>query len=205
MADAAPGLDLLLTSYFGGLRDNLALAAGLPVAGLHLDLVRGPEDLDGVLAAVPKDRWLSLGVVDGRNVWRTDLRAALAPLRRAANAGFAQRLIVAPSCSLLHVPHSLCMETSLDPALRRRLAFANEKLAEVAVLARALDEGEGAVAAALSESDRVLLEARADARLHDPAMAARLAAATPRMERRTSPYARARSPRPRGFACRRCR
>ena len=187
LADSAPGLNLLLATYFEGLRDNWPLAASLPVAGMHLDLVRAPDQLDAALETVPKDRWLSLGVVDGRNVWRTDLRAALAQLRAAA-AGFGGRLMVAPSCSLLHVPHSLAMETSLDPALKRRLAFAKEKLKEIATLARAMDEGESAVAAAFEESDRALAEARADARLHDPAVAARFAAVTPEMERRHSPY-----------------
>jgi 5-methyltetrahydropteroyltriglutamate--homocysteine methyltransferase len=189
LAEAAPGLNLLLTTYFEGLRDNLALAATLPVAGLHVDLVRAPGQLDAVLAALPKDRWLSLGVVDGRNVWRTDLRAALAQLRAAEAAGFGRRLIVAPSCSLLHLPHSLAMESALDPALKRRLAFANEKLKEVATLARAMDEGERAVAPAFEESDRALTEAAQDARLHDEGVAARLAAVTPEMERRRSPYA----------------
>ena len=188
LAGAAPGLDLLLATYFEGLRDNLALAASLPVTGLHVDLVRAPGQLPAVLEALPRDRWLSLGLVDGRNVWRTDLRAALAQLRAAEAAGFGKRLMVAPSCSLLHVPHSLAAETALDPALRRRLAFANEKLKEVAILARAVDEGEKAVAAAFEESDRALAEARSDARLHDAGVAARLAAVTPGMERRASPY-----------------
>jgi 5-methyltetrahydropteroyltriglutamate--homocysteine methyltransferase len=190
LADAAPGLNLLLTTYFEGLRDNLSLAASLPVAGLHVDLVRAPGQLDDVLAALPKDRWLSLGVVDGRNIWRTNLRTALAQLRSAEAAGFGKRLMVAPSCSLLHVPHSLALETALDPALKRRLAFANEKLKEVATLARAVDEGERAVAAAFEESDRALSEARADVRLHDAGVAARLAAVAPAMERRASPYPR---------------
>jgi 5-methyltetrahydropteroyltriglutamate--homocysteine methyltransferase len=105
-------------------------------------------------------------------------------LRRAADAGFGRRLMVAPSCSLLHVPHSLALESAIDPALKRRLAFAQEKLVEVAVLARALDEGEATVAAAFHDSDRAL----ADARQADPAVAARLAAATEAMERRASPY-----------------
>ena len=188
LADAAPGLNIMLTTYFGGLRENLPLAAGLPVAGLHLDLVRAPEQLDDALAAWPRDRWLSLGVVDGRNIWRTGLRGALAALRRAANAGFGPRLMVAPSCSLLHVPHSLKPETGLEPALKRRMAFAQEKLAEVAALARGLDQGEAAIAEALSASDLALAEAAGDARLRDPAVAARLAGADAAMERRASPY-----------------
>ncbi len=188
LAEAAPGLNLLLATYFGGLEDNLPLAAELPVAGLHLDLVRAPEQLAPALEVLPRERWLSLGLVDGRNVWRTDLRAALSLARQATAAGFARRLMVAPSCSLLHVPHALSQETALDPALKRRLAFAEEKLAEIALLAKGVDEGDAAIAAALKESDAVLEAARQDARLHDPAVAARLAAVTPEMERRASPY-----------------
>jgi len=188
LAEAAPGLRLLLATYFGGLRENLPLAASLPVGGLHLDLVSAPEQLEPALAALPADRWLSLGVVNGRNVWRTDLRATLTLLRPAV-AQRGGRLMVAPSCSLLHVPQSLRGETRLEPALMRRLAFADEKLVEVALLARALDEGEAAISPALKESDAALAEVRADARAHDAAVAARLAAVTPAMERRASPYA----------------
>ena len=189
LAEAAPGLNLMLATYFGALGNNLPLAAGLPIGGLHLDLVRAPTQLEDALATLPRTCWLSLGLVDGRNVWRSDLRGALGLARRAAQAGFEKHLMVAPSCSLLHVPHTLKLERALDPALARRLAFANEKLAEVALLARALDEGEVAVAAALQESDAVQAEARADARLRDPAVAAMLAAVTPEMEQRTHPYA----------------
>ncbi|WP_431282354.1 5-methyltetrahydropteroyltriglutamate--homocysteine S-methyltransferase [Humitalea sp. 24SJ18S-53] len=189
LAGAAPGLNLLLTTYFEGLRDNLPLAASLPVAGLHIDLVRAPGQLQAVLDAVPANLWLSLGVVDGRNIWRTDLRRALGLLTTAAAGGRAKRLMVASSCSLLHVPHSLKLETGLDLALACRLAFANEKLAEIAVLARGLDEGEAAISAALKESDSIVAAARADVRLHDEATAKRLAAVTPAMEQRTTPYA----------------
>ncbi len=189
LAEAAPGLNLLLTTYFEGLHDNLPLAASLPVAGLHLDLVRASDQLASALDALPKDRWLSLGLVDGRNVWRTDLRRALGQAQQAAAAGFAKRLMIAPSCSLLHVPHSLRMEAALDPELARRLAFADEKLSEVALLACGLDEGERSIASQLAESDAVIAAARTDARLHDLAVAAQLAALTPAMEHRFSPHA----------------
>jgi len=189
LAEAAPGLRLLLATYFEGLGQALALACSLPVAGLHVDLVRAPGQLESVLSAWPKERWLSLGLVDGRNVWRTNLRAALAAAQRAQDAGFADRLMVAPSCSLLHMPHTVALEDGLDPALKRRLAFAVEKLDEVAALARGLDEGEASIAATLAESDAVIAEAAADPRLHDPSVAARLAAITPDAERRASPYA----------------
>lgn len=188
LADAAPGLRLLLATYFGGLRDNLPIAASLPVAGLHLDLTRGREGLEPTLDALPADRFLSLGAVDGRNVWRNDLRTTLATLRGVAERRGTRQLMVAPSCSLLHVPHSLAREDALDPALKRRLAFAEEKLAEVSALARALDEGDAAIASALADSDRAIAEWRADPRLHDATVAAALAAVTPHMAQRISAY-----------------
>ena len=185
---AGPTPELLLTSYFGRLGENLATACALPVAGLHLDLVRGADELDAVLAAAPPALWLSLGVVDGRNVWRTDLRAALAPIARAVAARTGRRLIVAPSCSLLHVPVDLEQETALDPELKPWLAFATQKLREIALLARAADEGAGVIEADLARTDRALQQRRESPRVHAPAVAARLAAAGSAQERRASPF-----------------
>jgi 5-methyltetrahydropteroyltriglutamate--homocysteine methyltransferase len=179
---------MLLTSYFGPLGANLATALALPVDGLHLDLVRGGAELETVLAGAREDLWLSLGVVDGRNIWRTDLRNALATLRRVAEARGARRLLVAPSCSLLHVPIELESEDGLDPALKDWLAFAGDKLREVATLARALDEGDGAVAAALTASAKAVAARRNHAGVHRAEVAARLAAATPDLEQRRSPF-----------------
>jgi 5-methyltetrahydropteroyltriglutamate--homocysteine methyltransferase len=176
LREAAPGLELLVASYFGPLADNLATALALPVSGLHLDLVRGAEDLDAVLEAARDDLWLSLGIVDGRNVWRTDLRAALATLQRVAERRGTRRLMVAPSCSLLHVPIDLEAEDALDPEVKSWLAFATQKLAEIATLTRALDAGEEVVAAALKASDDAVAARRSSARVHDQAVAARLAA-----------------------------
>ena len=137
------------------LGDNLGTAIRLPVAGLHLDLVRGASDLDGALETVRPEQWLSLGLVDGRNVWRTDLRAALATAQRVAVArGGTRRLMVAPSCSLLHVPVDLAQEAELDPEIKGWLAFATQKLGEVAALARGLDKGEAAIRAAAGSERR---------------------------------------------------
>jgi 5-methyltetrahydropteroyltriglutamate--homocysteine methyltransferase len=185
---AGPSPQLLLTSYFGPLLDNLATAAALPVAGLHLDLVRGADELDAVLDSLPANKWLSLGVVDGRNIWRTDLRAALGTLRRAADRRGTRQLMVAPSCSLLHVPVDLAQEAKLDQELKGWLAFAAQKLQEVAALARGLDEGDAAIDAQLRASDQANSSRMASGRVHRAEVAARLAAATPDMERRQSAY-----------------
>jgi 5-methyltetrahydropteroyltriglutamate--homocysteine methyltransferase len=185
---ANPSPPILLTSYFGPLGDNLGTAAGLPVAGLHVDLVRGRDELDAVLDALPADRWLSLGVVDGRNVWRTDLRAVLGTLQHAAASRGTRKLMVAPSCSLLHVPVDLSQEAKLDSEVKGWLAFAAQKTQEVAVLARGLDEGEAAIAAQMRASDAAVQSRQASARVHREAVAVRLAGVTPDMERRTSAY-----------------
>jgi 5-methyltetrahydropteroyltriglutamate--homocysteine methyltransferase len=188
-----PAPEVLLTSYFGPLGDNLATAAGLPVAGLHVDLVRGAAELDAVLDAVPAERWLSLGVVDGRNVWRTDLRAALGTLRRVASVRGTRRLMVAPSCSLLHVPVDLAQESGLDPDVKGWLAFATQKLEEVAALARGLDEGDAAIAAALAASDAAARARQASPRVHRAEVADRLAEVTEAMQQRSSRYAQRRA------------
>ena len=185
---ATPKPEVLLSSYFGALGDNLATAARLPVAGLHIDLTRGAEALDAVLEAVPAERWLSLGVVDGRNVWRTDLRAALGTLQHVAAVRSTRRLMVAPSCSLLHVPVDLAQESRLDRDVKGWLAFATQKLEEVAVLARGLDEGESAIAAPLAASDAVVQSRQASPRVHRPEVSNRLAAVTAAMQQRASAY-----------------
>lgn len=183
-----PAPKILLANYFGKLGDNLATAAALPVTGLHIDLARGGAELDDVLAAVPAERWLSLGVIDGRNVWRADLRAALGTLRKVAAARGHRHLMVGPSCSLLHVPIDLRQETALDREMRGWLAFAEQKLDEIAALARGLDEGEGAIAAQLAASDEAVRSRRSSGAVHREDVRQRLAGVTPAMERRDSAY-----------------
>ncbi|MDO8900495.1 MAG: 5-methyltetrahydropteroyltriglutamate--homocysteine S-methyltransferase, partial [Phenylobacterium sp.] len=187
LTQAAPGLKLMLTPYFAALDDNLDLALSLPVAGLHLDLVRGPGDLDRALAEARPDLVLSLGVVDGRNIWRADLSALLDRLEPVAATG--RPLVLAPSCSLLHAPIDLAVETKLDPEVAGWLAFAVQKLEELAILARALNEGRAAVAEALAASDAAQAARQASPKVRDLAVQARMATVTPEMTRRAAPVA----------------
>ncbi|MFG0807290.1 5-methyltetrahydropteroyltriglutamate--homocysteine S-methyltransferase [Pseudomonas fluvialis] len=183
-----PGRKLIAT-YFAGLEDNLGLAAGLPVDGLHIDLVRAPEQFPAILDRLPAYKVLSLGVVDGRNVWRSDLHAALAILQEA-HERLGERLWVAPSCSLLHCPVDLAREDRLDGELKGWLAFAVQKCREVAVLAQALGEPQAVeVQAALAESRQVQESRRASPRIHKPAVQARVAAVTAQHCQRQSPFA----------------
>ncbi|TXL81947.1 5-methyltetrahydropteroyltriglutamate--homocysteine S-methyltransferase [Vineibacter terrae] len=188
LSRAAPPLRILCTSYFGGLNGNLDTALRLPVSGLHLDLVRGAQDLDRAIAQAPADLVLSLGVIDGRNVWRADLAAILDRIAPIVDQRGIDRVIVAPSCSLLHVPVDLELETTLDPELKSWLAFAVQKMDELRIIGRALSEGRGAVREVLEASGRAAAARRASPRIHNRTAAARLAQATPDMAHRHSPY-----------------
>ncbi|HWV09887.1 MAG TPA: 5-methyltetrahydropteroyltriglutamate--homocysteine S-methyltransferase [Pseudomonas sp.] len=183
-----PGKKLIAT-YFGGLEDNLGLVANLPVDGLHIDLVRAPEQYPTILDRLPAYKVLSLGLVNGRNVWRCDLEKALDVLRHA-HERLGERLWVAPSCSLLHSPVDLGREDQLDGELKSWLAFAVQKCAEVAVLAKAVDQPQAAdVQAALADSRAVQVARSRSPRIHKPAVQARLAAVVPADSQRQSPFA----------------
>jgi len=178
---------LLLTTYFGPLLDNLPLACGLPVQGLHLDAVNARAEIDTLLAQWPADRVLSLGVINGRNIWKTDLNAVLdwlEPIQRRLG----ERLWLAPSCSLLHVPVDLDSEQKLDAEIRSWLAFARQKLDELQTLATALNAGRDAVAGALARNRAALASRRASKRVHNPAVQAALAGLDDALGRRASPY-----------------
>ena len=183
-----PGKKLIAT-YFGGLEDNLGLAASLPVDGLHIDLVRAPEQFPTILDRLPAYKVLSLGVVDGRNIWRTDLQRTLAILQQAQER-LGERLWVAPSCSLLHSPVDLEREDQLGDELKSWLAFAVQKCKEVALLTTALNAPHNAnVQAALTQSEAIQASRTQSPRIHKPAVQARLAAITAADSQRQSAFA----------------
>ena len=182
-------IKVLLATYFGPLKENAWLAANLPVAGLHLDAIRGREDAKPLLNLLPTHKVLSLGVIDGRNIWKTDLEAVLDWLEPVA-ARLGDRLWLAPSCSLLHVPVDLASEDGLDAELKSWLAFARQKLDELRVLARAINEGRDAVRDELAANRQAIESRRRSPRVHNPAVQAALAqCATEAATTRQSPYA----------------
>jgi len=183
------GPRLLLATYFGSTAEHAARIAALPVDGVHLDLVRAPAQLATWRAALGADKVLSAGIVDGRNVWRCDLRRALQTLQPLHDE-LGDRLWLASSCSLAHVPVSLAPEAKLDAGVRSWLAFAHEKLSELQALALVLNDGEAAAADALAASDAAVASRRASQRVHKPLVQKRLAALSPAMAERRSPFAR---------------
>lgn len=189
---AAPQLKLLLTSYFSRMGDNLDTALNLSVAGLHLDMVRAPEEASIVAQRARRDLVLSLGVVDGRNIWRTDLTSALNRVESIVGAVGLPRVMLAPSCSLLHVPVDLSAEDGLDPTVRSWLAFAVQKLGELKMLTRAVNEGRSAVADELKASDAATRSRQTSPLALNRTVRQRIAAIIPDSTRRRSAYAKRR-------------
>ena len=184
---ADEGPKLLLTTYFAGVGHLADRLKALPVAGLHLDLARDIAQLDVFIKDFKRNKVLSLGVIDGRNVWRCDLDHALDALE-PVHAQLGDRLWVAPSCSLLHCPFTLQPESGLDPEIRSWLAFALEKLDELAFLKRGLIEGRGAVAREIAVSKDARSSRALSRRIHNPVVAAQISALSPAAGRRKSPF-----------------
>ena len=182
LAKRAGHAQLMVATYFSGLDDNLATALALPVHGLHVDLVRAPQQLERLLSAWPKGRVLSAGVIDGRNVWRADLRKQAALVERAAQKVGTDRLWIAPSCSLLHTPLDLDLETKLDAELKSWLAFAKQKLQEVVALAK----GDRA---ATEASSRAVQSRATSKRIHNAAVQRRAGSVTEKDKARRASFA----------------
>jgi len=178
---------LLVATYFGQLQENMYLAANLPVAGLHIDAINGRGDVTPLLGMLPSHKVLSLGVINGRNIWKTDLCAVLdwlEPLRERLG----ERLWIAPSCSLLHVPVDLSSEKKLDVQVKSWLAYALQKLDELQVLAKALKGGREAAKDALDANQAAVEARRRSPRVHDPVVQAAVGRLTLDLGRRHSAY-----------------
>ena len=188
LSQVSTKLRILVATYFEGLGANLATAVNLPVAALHLDLVRAPEQLDDILRIIPSNLQVSLGLIDGRNVWKADLGRALHLVERAAGAIGSDRILIAPSCSLLHTPADLDFEKHIDDEVRDWLAFAKQKLEELVVLERAVLGGRNAVRETLDRNRIVMEKKRASSRIHDPHIKARTRNVGQEMTRRASVY-----------------
>lgn len=182
-------LKKLVATYFSGLQDNLGLAVGLPVQGLHIDAVRAPDQLGQVLDRLPTYKILSVGLVNGRNVWRCELEQALAQLQPAQER-FGDNLWVSSSCSLLHSPVDVEREDKLDPELKSWLAFAVQKCSEISVLRDALNDPQAPNVQSALAASRAIQESRARSpRIHKAEVQARIEAINASDSQRHSPFA----------------
>lgn len=178
---------LLLATYFGVLGNNLHFASQLPVAGLHLDAINARDEILPLINQLPAHVVLSLGVINGRNIWKTDLNATLDWLEPLAQR-LGDRLWIAPSCSLLHVPVDLASEQKLDAEIQSWLAFALQKLDELKVLAQAINQGRDTVADELAANQAAITARRTSPRVTNPAVKAAIAGISPALGQRLSPY-----------------
>lgn len=175
---------LLLTTYFDSVGENINTLRELPVQGLHVDLVHGKDDLASLNAAIPSEWLLSLGVINGRNVWRADLSSWFERLQPLV--GQRQQLWIGSSCSLLHSPIDLNSETRLDDEVKSWFSFALQKCGELALLSKALNTNDAASLEAWSAPVRAR---RSSSRVHNAAVAQRLAAISAKDSERQSSYA----------------
>ncbi|MFA5565471.1 MAG: 5-methyltetrahydropteroyltriglutamate--homocysteine S-methyltransferase [Acidimicrobiia bacterium] len=188
LRQAAGDAEVTLATYFGALGSSVETAVGLPIDFLHLDLVRGTDQLDQVLAARPDSLGLSLGVVDGRNLWRSDLDQKIEVVSQVVEQIGSDKVQIAPSCSLLHLPVDLSAETNLDPEFRSWLAFATERLDEIRIIGEVVGGRGDGVDAELAENRAAAASRRASERAHRQEVTDRVAAITPAMSRRASAY-----------------
>jgi 5-methyltetrahydropteroyltriglutamate--homocysteine methyltransferase len=159
--------NLVFTTYFGDVVHNLE-ALPKDIYGVHVDLVRNPEQLDTVIGALGPKTVLSAGIVDGRNIWKTNFKRAIEVVESAVQKLGKDRVITATSSSLLHTPHTLASEKKLDPEVADWFSFASEKAVEVAIIAKAVTEGPAAVREQL-EANAKSMQARAtSSRTNDP-------------------------------------
>ncbi len=184
---ATCNIKMLMAAYFGQFKENLPIALSLPVDAIHVDAVRGHAEVSKLIELLPDNMELSLGVIDGRNIWKSDLNSLLDWLEPMAEK-LGERFWLAPSCSLLHVPVDLGQEEKMDPEIKAWLAFSLQKLDELRIIARALREGREAVATELAENSVAIENRRNSPRVHNPIVRKRVEEITPEMGKRQNPY-----------------
>ena len=185
---ANTGVRIILGTYFAGVAEHVKLLGSLPVHGVHIDCVRAPEQLAVFTEQFPTNKVLSVGLIDGRNVWKANLTQVIDTLE-PVKAKFQNNLWIAPSCSLLHSPQDLAVEEKLNGEIKSWMAFAAQKLVELGVVKRALEHGKDSVAAELKASDAAAADRATNKLIHNDAVKARLANLPKGADQRKSPFA----------------
>lgn len=188
-----PSLKTMIATYFEGIEHNLPLAVSLPVCALHVDLVRCPDQLEKVLSSLPEKTSISLGLVDGRNIWKNDFEKAIGLIRQAGESLGEERILIAPSCSLLHSPCDLDMETDekiLAPGIKYWLAFAKQKLDEVVTLKQLMSlQASAAVLKKMETNQSAIQDRKGSALIHQDSVRQRVESLTVEDSSRNLPFA----------------
>lgn len=184
-----PKLKFIIATYFEGLKNNLPIAVSLPVNVLHIDLARNPEQLEDVLHAIPESLSLSLGVVDGRNIWKNDYEKSLSLIKKASEALGSKRIFIAPSCSLLHSPCDLDFETNINPEIKNWLAFAKQKVKEVVTLKElALETTDHSILQDFEDNKKAISDRKTSPLIHNEEVKLRAASVTEQDSQRKNPF-----------------
>lgn len=180
---------IVVATYFGDIVHNLDVLPSLAkVSAIHIDLVRAPEQLDAVVKAIAPTQKISLGLVDGRNIWKTNYAKAIETAQKAIGAVGSDRVIISTSSSLLHTPHTLASEKKLPAEVAEWFSFAAEKAKEVAILAKALTCGPASVQAELDANAKSMESRKNSSHTNDPNVKQRQSEITPAMYQRKSPF-----------------
>jgi 5-methyltetrahydropteroyltriglutamate--homocysteine methyltransferase len=180
---------IVLATYFGDVVHNIDVFENFKnLYGIHVDLVRNPEQLDTVLEALGPQQVLSAGVVDGRNIWKTNMKQAIETVETIIQKLGKERVIVASSSSLLHTPHTLASEKNLDPEVKDWFSFACEKAEELAIIAKAVTEGPATVRDELEANAQSMKSRASSSRTNDPKVKERQEQVTAAMHERQSPF-----------------
>ncbi|WP_373741126.1 5-methyltetrahydropteroyltriglutamate--homocysteine S-methyltransferase [Neisseria sp.] len=185
---AATGIKIVIGTYFASVAEHVELLKNLPVAGVHIDCVRAPEQLAVFADAWPSEKILSVGLIDGRNVWRANLSKVIDTLKPVADK-LGGNLWIAPSCSLLHSPQDLAVEEKLDPEIKNWMAFAAQKLVELGTVKQALANGKDSVKEAIAASDAAAADRATNKKIHNEAVQKRVADLPKGADQRKSPFA----------------
>ena len=185
---ANTGVRIIIGTYFASVAEHLNLLKNLPVHGVHIDAVRAPESVAVFADAWPENKVLSVGLIDGRNVWRANLSKVIGTLAPVA-AKLGNNLWIAPSCSLLHSPQDLAVEEKLDAEIKSWMAFAAQKLVELGVVKQALAHGKESVKEAIAASDAAAADRATNKLIHNEAVQKRVADLPQGADQRKSPFA----------------
>ncbi len=188
LAEKNKNINIIVATYFGDLRGNTDLACSLPVEGLHIDLRAGAGQHERVVSQISDEKYLSIGIVDGRNVWKNSFAKTIELVEAIAEQVAEDRLIIGPSCSMLHTPVDLELEKKLDTEVRNWLAYSKQKIHELSVITRAINEGRKSVQTELDQNEKAMESRRTSRLIHNPDVEQRVGSVDNEMLERNSVF-----------------